>query len=61
VNLWPTQFIWESTAKPFKAFLSKKDEIIGCGEEFWDAGHAVHWEAPDEFSALIDEFIEDTK
>ncbi len=30
-------------------------------EFVWNAGHATHWEAPDEFSALIDEFITDTQ
>jgi len=30
-------------------------------EFVWDAGHAIHWEAPDEFSALLDEFITDTQ
>ncbi len=30
-------------------------------EFVWNAGHAVHWETADEFSALLDEFISDTK
>lgn len=30
-------------------------------EFVWNSGHAVHWEAVDEFNALLDEFIMDTK
>lgn len=30
-------------------------------ELVWNAGHATHWEAPDEFNALLDEFITDTQ